>query len=157
MKRACTRCLRVKPLEEFYRNGCRHYILCKTCHKERVKQRDKNNWYSYIHRQARHRAKKRNIGFDITVHDLEQLWLLQGGKCKLSGVPLKPDIDADDLDTGSLDQIEASRGYTKDNIQFVSVWVNRAKTTLSVDSFYDRITATARFLEEGRRKDDDGK
>lgn len=96
---------------------------------------------------AKWRAKRKSLTYELDVGFLRTLWKRQEGKCKLSGIELKQVIDKDNLFTGSIDQINPSKGYSKDNVQFVSVWANRAKTNLSESDFRAVILQTAEFMQ----------
>ena len=83
--------------------------------------------------------KGRNDGFDLSVEDLVNQWDEQGGKCPYTGWDL--DIRAQSRSAkaekikmyhpkrASLDRIDSSKPYTKDNIQFVSLMAQYAKNT----------------------------
>jgi hypothetical protein len=83
---------------------------------------------------------------NLSVQDIKRLWEKQNGKCAISGVDLelfvpvcnckasgrKPRDDAykssqTPLRTASLDRIDSSIGYTADNVQFISAFLNLAK------------------------------
>lgn len=86
---------------------------------------------------AKRRAKKSNKSFSIAVEDLKAQWEKQNGKCPLTGWDMilklpgnKPSnvslSDYLDPRQASLDRIDNSRGYEKDNIRFVSYIANCA-------------------------------
>lgn len=68
----------------------------------------------------------------ITLEDLKLLWESQKGRCPYTGWPLNiaktsgEKIDKTP-DRASLDRIDSSKGYTKENVQFVSLIVQYAK------------------------------
>lgn len=66
-------------------------------------------------------AKKRNISCEITIDDLDKLWLQQDGKCVYTGKQLELGR------TASLDRINSSIGYKSNNIQFVDKMINTMK------------------------------
>ncbi len=85
----------------------------------------------------RNEAKKRNLEFNITLKDLWLQYIKQNKKCALTGIDLtiaktfrqKPHTNS------SLDRIDSSRGYTKDNIQWVYKPINTMKMDLSMKEF----------------------
>lgn len=86
--------------------------------------------------QARTRtAMYGHPAMDIDKEYLHQLFLGQGGRCALSGVPLKVEKRA--VTCLSLDQKEAALGYVKGNVQWVAWAVNRAKGDMQHDVFID--------------------
>lgn len=76
-------------------------------------------------KSARHRPKE----FDLTRDFIEALWNKQNGKCAYTQLQIflpSPSKPAQ-VDTASLDRIDSSKGYVKDNVEFVSVFVNLGK------------------------------
>lgn len=72
---------------------------------------------------AKHRARKCNIDFTILVEDLEI-----PSYCPLLGLPITNIYGKGRQQTNaSLDRIDSSKGYTKDNIQIISDLANRMK------------------------------
>lgn len=85
------------------------------------------------------RSKKLGYDFDLDKAFLFELWNLQEGLCALTKEPLS-------LEEGqsrwvgslvSLDRIDSSKGYTRDNVQFVTSAANYAKGSLTVEQFVD--------------------
>lgn len=93
-------------------------------------RRDKYTAFRYILSSAKRRFKE----FSITLDDLKYQWELQSGRCPYSNIQLElptntggkihPSVRA------SLDRIDSSKGYVKDNIQFVSTMINYMKSSL---------------------------
>ncbi len=78
-------------------------------------------------------AKSRNIELNITIEDAWKQWLKQNGKCALTGWILQFALTAKKSSnaTASLDRIDSSKPYTKDNIQWVHKDINRLKVNFS--------------------------
>lgn len=74
---------------------------------------------------AKARATKAGLDYNITPQYLYQLYVLQNGKCAITGFQLS--TTKQDLNVLSLDQIEAGKGYVVGNVQWVTWAVNRAK------------------------------
>ena len=94
--------------------------------------RDELTLFRSIHRNANKRFKDEQLL--ITVDDLKEQWNLQNSICPYTGIKLNLFTElsrikrgSDHLNQASLDRIDSSLGYTKDNIQFVSVMANYAK------------------------------
>lgn len=85
-------------------------------------------------------AEKREIPFEITI---EEAWDKFDGKCSLTGLPIKfesravrnRDVDTRKLRTASLDRINSSRSYAKDNVQWVHKDVNIMKNRFPQEYF----------------------
>jgi hypothetical protein len=81
-------------------------------------------------------ANWRELEINIDKQILSDIFESQGRKCALSGIPLKIIFgNKGKGTTASVDRIDSSRGYTKDNIQFVHKDVNRMKSVYSQDYF----------------------
>ena len=71
----------------------------------------------------------RNIYFDITIVDMWNKFIDQGGYCALTGLPIEFKYKKN---SASLDRIDSSMGYTIDNIQWVHTTINtKLKQTLT--------------------------
>lgn len=83
-------------------------------------------------------AKRRNIVFELTVFDLEELLIKQNFKCALSGLTIEVGYyqNEDRINvTASLDRIDSNKGYVKGNVQWVHKKVNLMKNHLSESEF----------------------
>lgn len=88
---------------------------------------------------AKARARKAQMPFDLDVDSLYTLYQSQGGRCAISG--LKLSVAKGTPHVLSLDQIVAGAGYTTGNVQWVSWAVNRAKGDLSASEFMEMCQA----------------
>ena len=85
--------------------------------------------------RIRHHARRRKIQFNIEIDYLWELFQKQNGRCALSGLILSlPKHQLIDC-TASLDRIDSSLGYTKENVQWVHKDVNFMKQRFSQDYF----------------------
>lgn len=81
---------------------------------------------------SKQRAVKNNIEHSITLEDLKELYP-KDGKCPVFGFDLEFG-DAGFRDASpSVDKIDPTKGYTKDNIQIISWKANRLKTDASIE------------------------
>jgi hypothetical protein len=74
-------------------------------------------------------AKKRNISFDLTLSDINNLSFPI--TCPVLGIPLRWNRGEPKDDSYSFDRIDSSLGYTIDNIEVISFKANRAKNNLN--------------------------
>ena len=102
------------------------------------------NWSGYkeidgrIYSHYKNNAKKRGIEFDITIEDMYKQFLLQNKKCPYTGYDLilsAKIIYRRTPKTASLDRIDSTKGYIKENIQWVFKKINILKNDLSHDEF----------------------
>lgn len=79
--------------------------------------------------------KKRHVEIDIKY--AWELFLKQNKKCAISGIPLNFAKTSGNLKDGtaSLDRIDSSKGYEKDNIQWVHKDINRMKSDFDENYF----------------------
>ncbi len=90
----------------------------------------------------RRHSKKTNRVIEITLEDLRELWIKQEGRCPYTGWNLvNYTTCACNLkftpDRASVDRIDSSKGYTKDNIQFVSLMAQFAKNSFDEKQLLD--------------------
>lgn len=81
----------------------------------------------------RRMAKERRLEFAITIEYAWNLFLGQTRKCALTGMDIAfASASGGNDGTASLDRIDSSRGYVKDNVQWVHKDVNELKWDKSV-------------------------
>lgn len=81
-------------------------------------------------------AKLRGLDWEITVDDIADLYEEQGGQCALTGWDIVfPEIGHPQLTTASIDRIDSSFGYLKENIQLVDKRVNMMKQAYTQEEF----------------------
>lgn len=78
-------------------------------------------------------AKTRKIDFSITIEDAWNLYVLQQGKCALSGRDIG--FEYYKSNTASIDRINPLLGYTLSNIQWLHRDVNYAKQSMNNKEF----------------------
>lgn len=75
-------------------------------------------------------AKQKGLEFNLDLVFLYELYIRQGGKCSLSMVSIDFDVNK-----ASLDRVDSTRGYTKDNVQWLHKHVNIMKNSFPQDMF----------------------
>nr|DAE03160.1 MAG TPA: restriction endonuclease [Podoviridae sp. ctU7u6] len=146
-KYRCSECKMYKSADEFFHvahNKHRKEIsyMCKEC-KKRVRK-EKVNELSDAEslletmkirlNDARNRAKKKNLYFDLTLDNLMNLWTQQKGKCALTGFDMTYRYVCNKYKYSvSLDRINPEKGYTLNNLQLVCHAANMMKGTFSED------------------------
>ena len=78
-------------------------------------------------------AKARGYEFEITIDDVADLLEGQEFVCALTGAPVA--LDKSSSSTGSLDRIDNSIGYTKNNIQIVTCDINMLRGSFTIERF----------------------
>lgn len=92
-------------------------------------------------------AIKRNLKFDLSMRYLHSLFKKQSGKCALTGVKiyLTDRIKERIKFTASLDRIDSSKGYVKENIQWVHKTINLMKQNLLEKDFIRYCKSVAEY------------
>ena len=111
-------------------------------HRKKSNQRylDKPFWFTI--RDAKKRAKKFNVDFNLTEEYVESIYP-KDGKCPALGIKLKK---LDGSNAPSLDRIVPELGYIKGNVQWVSKIANQVMSNatpeqvMSVAKYYKKIT-----------------
>jgi hypothetical protein len=84
--------------------------------------------YKNLHWMAKRGAKKRKIEFTITINDIKELWEKQKGLCAYTHIPITlHKKEKHTIYSASLDRIDSSKGYHKDNIELVCLFINYGK------------------------------
>lgn len=94
--------------------------------------------------RIKNHTKGKNIEVSVTARDLKDIWEKQNGICPYTGIALK-NLESTNRrhqlprthDRASLDRIDSSKGYTKDNIEFVCLMVQYCKNTFDKQDVFD--------------------
>jgi hypothetical protein len=84
-----------------------------------------------IYNRLKQSAKKRNISFDLTITQLNDLTFPI--TCPVLGIPLKFNRGQQQDDSYSIDRIDSTLGYTIDNIEVISWRANRLKNNATTE------------------------
>lgn len=146
----CIEC-KTEDVENFYpknRRRCKKCIISNSKNRnnyhelgdeEKAKLKDRTNkWVdSNIFRvrflAARIRAKKNNLDFDIDEDFLKEIYISQNKRCFYSGVELH--LKRSKFYSVSIDRIDSSLGYVKNNVVLTCDIINRMKNELSKEEF----------------------
>lgn len=93
-----------------------------------------------VYTKCKTNGSDRNIDFQLSIKDLDTQYQKQKGKCSISGIDIGFNNDRTKtkiLSTASLDRIDSSKPYTKDNIQWVHKRVQQMKWTASQEEFIE--------------------
>lgn len=100
-----------------------------------------------IHNRANHGKRKECF---VTLEDLKNQWDAQCGICPFTGWAMKQPKNTSKLNClpktpnrASLDRIDSSKPYTKDNIQFISLMAQYAKNSWDGQELLDFCRAVA--------------
>jgi hypothetical protein len=115
-------------VQRLAKNKTNGYYVCTICSENASKRHREANWLKYLSQKAN--ARKRPNSEKMTESMLKEVYKVQDKCCAISGLPF--DMKKS-LYRPSLDRIDSSLGYTKNNIQLVLFMVNKMK--LDLDQF----------------------
>ena len=103
-----------------------------------VKKLTHPKWIHQTVSNARRRATKASVPFDLTVEDLVALWDEQKGLCYWFNVPMGVDPDRSYHPcTPSLDRVVPDQGYMSGNVVWTCLAANVAKRDTDPDCWED--------------------
>lgn len=162
--RECPVCKTHKKRSEFYHAKQK----CKSCFDKRRKAErdDETRLLPVLQSIMRHTATRVHLinrrtctqeKCDVDLHHLLQLWENQKGLCALSGVAMThTSRPADDRRLNvSLDRIDSSRNYLRNNVQLVTQVANICKHSLVQKDFVDLCTQIACHQGRARRQEEE--
>lgn len=94
----------------------------------------------YIHDRCvswRSSAKKRSIPWSLTESEIREIWDCQGGRCKYTGLAMA--LEPNKPETVSLDRVDSSLGYSRENVVLCWTVVNKMKLDISLQRFKELI------------------
>ena len=95
-------------------------------------------------------AIRRSLPFEITIKECWELFINQKRMCKLSGLPINFRTKIKTFDgSASLDRIDSSKGYIKNNIQWVHKDINLMKWNFPLNRFLYLVDAINRNTLRG--------
>lgn len=83
-------------------------------------------------KQAKYRAKKNNLEFDIDISDV-----LIPKTCPILNIPLFSSKGHSGPNSPSIDRIDSSKGYVKGNVQVISHKANTIKSNATLQELLD--------------------
>jgi hypothetical protein len=148
-EKKCFNCSIIKSYNEFSlctKDTSGLTTLCKSCTKDKrlIFMKDVRNFLIQKMSDAKKRTKKNNkIQFDISTEDWIAQYKKQNGICVLTGITMTWEYSSHENSDFyssvkypyniSPDRIDSSKGYTKDNIQFVCNRVNAMKNNMNTE------------------------
>lgn len=98
-----------------------------------------DDYQAYIlWKRVEYRAKKTAIEFELTIADIREQYEKQNGRCYYSDQPFELANNFTEVyehTRPSVDRIDSSKGYVKDNIQLTTKDINFMKQSLSDEEF----------------------
>jgi hypothetical protein len=139
LRSECKDCAAIGKSKYYYENGGKekkaatnkkYYYENGGKEKDSKRHRDfrLNNPNAELFRHARHRAKRKNIPFDITAEDV-----IIPETCPVLGIQLQIGEKVVCNNSPTLDRIKPELGYVKGNIQVLSYRANLLKSNATIE------------------------
>ncbi len=138
---------RLQQKREYYQKN-RERLLAQQRESEKLRMQDpeyrkqyteywrqytRDNYEKRLLASIKSKCKSHNIPFDLELSDI-----VIPTHCPKTGIPLVVHKERGKFyDTPSVDRIDPKKGYTKDNIQIVSLWYNIAKLSWEEELFIE--------------------
>ena len=105
---------------------------------ERLKEKD---YFRYFYNRKKRECKYKNIEFNITKEYLKEIWT---GICPISKEPIELNVTINSSTKAHLDRVDPNKGYTIDNVCWISGKFNLLKSNGTLDDF----RKLTKYLEE---------
>jgi hypothetical protein len=148
--KTCKICGETKSVDDFYKS--QRGLKCKICtleitreykrrrridldfrKSERIKQKERRVrlWQNTLI----HDSKFRGLEHSITVKDIDNMFETQNGLCYWFNIPLMPSNCSKHPQQPSLDRLDRSKGYTKDNVVLCCYSANIGRNDNDVETW----------------------
>ena len=150
----CLACKKIKEDNQFFKHNTYKdglYAYCKLCKKEMDfnYRRTEKGYFDTVFRNAKRRAIKSKVAFDI---DVEYLKSIKTELCPVFKTPLTWFVvgqgNKNSNNAPSLDRVISELGYVKGNVVFISNLANTIKSNVTEKELY----AVADWLHEKRKE-----
>ena len=138
IKRECSRCGEVKLMDEFSPHSDKTKGFggkrsgCKKCNNKQCKTNDARRAYNTpeykLWQGAKERSKRRGLKCDLTLQDIKDIYP-KDNMCPVFGIEMKQGKGRVCPTSPTLDRIDSSKGYEKDNIVVISHRANTLKSS----------------------------
>jgi hypothetical protein len=109
------------------------------------------SWMKFLATKSRHDAKRRGRDCDLTETDIRELFERQKGHCFWLGIELKPSLEPHDPQRPSVDRLDITRGYTRDNVVLACQFANMGRNVATAERFREFLVANRLVRQPGRR------
>lgn len=125
---------------------------CLKCAKEKIKRdnggvdisyKGTENFAGQTFSAWESSARRRNIEWNISRKQIEEIYKKQNGFCALSGIKMQPHIKS--LYRPSIDRIDSNKGYNVNNVHFVCSMVNMMKNKFEINNFIEMCINISKF------------
>jgi hypothetical protein len=153
---------KMKPVSEFYKSkaykdGLQVYCNICSCHNGKVCASTYDGFMTKLFNTLKNNCLNRakDLAINITIDNIKDQFTKQKGLCALTGKTLTYSYMKENAHQGncqlkyrwniSVDRIDSSKGYDKDNIQLVGAIINRMKTDLNDQKFIELCQSVTKY------------
>ena len=138
-QKQCSKCNKTKDVSEFHRSSSYKDGLdykCKACEQKRkaksyAKTYNDHEWrLKQLIKFSQRRVKKSGLEHTLTLEELKELYP-SDNKCPVFGLTFE--WGGDQYNSPSIDRIDNTKGYTKDNCQVISTRANSIKSNATIE------------------------
>jgi hypothetical protein len=104
------------------------------------------SWFKTRLINKKSQCKRSGLEFDLTPGFLEELWNKQNGKCYWLHIPIKLEQEKCNPLTATIERLDSTRGYTRDNVVWASYFANTGRRDCPSDEFKQIINAVKNAL-----------
>lgn len=140
--KVCNMCKCNKSEDDFNKRNGGKYLksICKDCEKIRraeARSNDIRKYFIDIVRTSKQQATRRKIkDHEINVDFLIEMYNKQNGLCSVSKIKMTHIAGKGKVITNaSIDRIDSSKGYTKENVRLVCLGINLLKMDATEEEF----------------------
>jgi len=153
--KTCKICGEIKSTDNFYKS--QRGLKCKDCtlqitrdyKKEKRKNSDFRKTEKIKQKERRTRlwqntlindSKKRNKEHNLTVEDINEMFEGQNGLCYWFNIPLIPSTQTKHPQQPSLDRLDGTKGYIKDNVVLCCYSANIGRNETDIETWKNFIS-----------------
>lgn len=93
------------------------------------KKSHRNHLINAMYNRAKYRSKNKGYSFNITLKDI-----IIPTYCPILKIPIIPGTKGNYRNTPTIDRVDNNKGYTKDNIQIISMLANTMKSSATEEN-----------------------
>ncbi len=150
MDKQCSQCGVVKTENDFYKSQrgskCKKCFLDQTREYKRNRRKDsdfkKQESYKQKERRIRlwqntlvHDSKRKGVVHTLTIKDINEIYEEQHGLCFWFKIPLIPSNEKKHPQQPSLDRLDRTKGYTRDNVVLCCYSANIGRNENDVETW----------------------
>jgi len=131
------------------RDGVTFVSKCKKCERIKIAERYSNldKYIKSILQNIKKNNTRTSKGYELDFDFIMDLYNKQEGKCEVTGIEMTHVRGKGMVYSNlSIDRIDSSKGYLKNNVQLICFWANWSKSSLDYSLFKELINKSYKVL-----------